>query len=79
MTNKPTAIINLVQDTHRENQDGTPKNIWHRIGAVFKNKSGNGSVIVWDFEPIPTNGRMYIMPYQERQGNKDHADKAEIE
>jgi len=72
MANKPTAIIYLVQDTGKTDEDGRDKGYWHRIGAVFKTKSGNGSAVVWNFEPVPTNGRTLIMPYEEQK--RDEAD-----
>lgn len=66
MSNHPIAIIYLVQDTGKKDENGKDKGVWKRIGAVFKNKSGNGSTISWDFEPVPTNGRAMILPYEER-------------
>ncbi len=67
MTTKPTHIIYLVQDTGKKTDNGKDLSTWKKIGAVFKNKTGNGSAISWDFEPVPTNGRTYILPYEERQ------------
>ena len=72
MASKPTHILYLVRDTGKKDDDGKEKGMWRRIGAVFPNKSGKGSTILWDFEPVPTNGRTYIMPYAERRKNDDN-------
>jgi hypothetical protein len=65
-TNKPTAYIYLAIEGGKKGE-GKRKSIWHKIGAIFKNKTGKGSAIAWDFDPIPTNGRMHIFVAEEKQ------------
>ena len=72
MATKPSHIVYLVRDTGKKQADGKKKGNWQRIGALFSNKSGKGSTILWDFEPVPTNGRTYILPYKDRKKGDDH-------
>jgi hypothetical protein len=68
MPTTPTAIIYLALPTSKNKQDGKTQARWQRIGAIWKNKSGKGSSITWDFTPVPTGpGGTIILPYEERK------------
>ena len=65
-TTKPTAYIYLAIEGGKKGE-GKSKSVWRKLGAIFKNKSGKGSSIAWDYDPIPTNGRTYIFTAEEKQ------------
>ena len=71
MATKPTVYIYLAIDTGKK-REGQNKSVWRKIGAIFKNKTGKHSAIVWDFNPIPTNGRMHIFNAEDKQPDTTH-------
>ena len=62
MPNKPTHIIYHGKATGK---DKGGKKIWTRIGAVWTNKSGKGSNITMEYQPL-VDGITVMLPYDQR-------------
>jgi len=62
--NIPTHFIYHGRATGK---DKTGKKIWTRIDAVWPNKSGTGSTITLEYQPL-ADGMMVMLPYDQRHG-----------
>jgi hypothetical protein len=68
--NRPSHIIYHVKDTNKLDDKGRQRGIWTRIGAVWPTKSGNGSQLVFDYQPI-VKGRIFMMPWPAREEGRE--------
>ena len=62
MPNKPIHIIYHGKATGAAKGG---KKIWTRIGAVWPNKSGKGSTITLEYQPL-VDGITIMLPYDQR-------------
>ena len=62
MPNTPTHFIYHGKTTGK---DKTGKKIWTRIGAAWPSKSGKGSTITLEYQPL-VDGITVMLPYDQR-------------
>ena len=62
MPNTPAYILYHGKAMGKEREG---KKIWTRIGAVWTNKSGKGSTITLEYQPL-ADGIIVMLPYDQR-------------